>query len=68
MAIVSDAWGNSKIKPLRDFGKIDPSKEVKISFGNPIMMNSSDNNEHQRVLDFIKTKFIEWDRKDSIIE
>lgn len=64
IAIVSDAWGNGKL--LKDFGKIDPSKEVKISFGEPIYLKGSGNEEHHKVLDFISSKFIEWGRSDLI--
>lgn len=64
IAIVSDAWGNGKL--LKDFGKIDPSKEVKISFGEPIYIKGNGNEEHQQVLDFIASKFKEWGRSDLI--
>ncbi|MEW6194624.1 MAG: lysophospholipid acyltransferase family protein [Bacteroidota bacterium] len=66
IAIVTDAWGNGKI--LKDFGKIDPSKEVKFAFGEPIAITSNGNEEHQKVIDFIKNKFIEWGRRDLISE
>jgi len=64
IAIVSDAWGNGKL--LKDFGKIDPSKEVRISFGEPIYIKGNGNEEHQKVLDYISSKFVEWGRYDLI--
>lgn len=66
IALLTDAWGNGKY--LKDFGKIDPSKEVKISFGEPIEILSNGIEEHQKTLEFIKNKFIEWNRTDLIKE
>lgn len=68
VAIVSDAWGNSPIKAIKDFGRIDPAKKVHFSFGEPIRVTGSGSDEHQAVLTFIKNKFIEWGRKESIVE
>ncbi len=66
IAILTDTWGNGKI--LKDFGKIDPSREVKFAFGEPINIMGSGSEEHQKVIDFIKNKFIEWGRQDLISE
>ncbi len=68
IAIMSDAWGNSSIKAIKDFGKIDPSKDVHIAFGEPFKVTGNGSEEHNRILDFIKSKFIEWGRKEFIIE
>lgn len=66
MALISDVWGMGKI--VKDFGKIDPSKDVYIAFGEPFKVEGKGTEEHQRVLDFIKTKWIEWGRKEYIKE
>jgi 1-acyl-sn-glycerol-3-phosphate acyltransferase len=66
VALISDAWANGKF--LKDFGKIDPSKEVKISFGEPIEIKSNGNEEHMQTVEFIKNKFIEWGRAELIRE
>jgi 1-acyl-sn-glycerol-3-phosphate acyltransferase len=68
IAIISDAWGNSNIKIIKEFGKIDPQKEVRIAFGEPVYISGNGSEEHQQVLSFIKSKFIKWGREDSIIE
>lgn len=64
IAVLSDAWGTGKL--LKDFGKIDTSKEVKISFGEPILITGNGGEEHQKTIDFIASKFIEWGRSDLI--
>lgn len=64
VAIISDAWGNGKI--IKEFGKIDPSKKVRFSFGEPIQVKGNGSEEHQKVIEFIKSKFIEWGREDNI--
>lgn len=64
VALISDAWGTGKI--LKDFGRIDPSKEVKISFGEPMKVTGNGSEEHERTIEFIKNKFIEWHRSELI--
>ncbi len=65
IAIISDAWGNGKI--IKDFGKIDPNKVVKIAFGEPMEIEGNGNIQHQKSIDFIENKFIEWKKKEYII-
>lgn len=64
VALITDAWGNGKM--VKDFGKIDPSKKVHISFGEPFKVESTGAKEHLVVLDFIKDKLTEWGRQDCI--
>ncbi|MCX6149992.1 MAG: lysophospholipid acyltransferase family protein [Ignavibacteriales bacterium] len=66
IALVTDAWGNGKI--IKEFGKIDSTKIVYISFGVPFKVESSGTKEHSLVIDFIKSKLIEWKRHDCILE
>jgi 1-acyl-sn-glycerol-3-phosphate acyltransferase len=62
MAILSDAWGNGKY--IKEIGKIDTSKEVRISFGEPIYISGNGTEDHQRVIDFISGKLKEWGREE----
>ncbi len=62
ISILSDAWPNGKM--IKEFGKIDISKEVKISFGEPIEINSSSSEAHLMTTEFIKNSFISWDKQD----
>lgn len=65
MAVLTDAWGNGKF--IKEFGKIDPKKEVKIAFGKPIKVEGNGAEENEYVINFIKTKLTEWGRKDLIV-
>lgn len=65
VAVLTDAWGNGK--KIKDFGKIDPSKEVNICFGEPIEVKGTGAEEHQIVIDFISGKLKEWGREDLIV-
>lgn len=65
IALITDAWGNGKI--IKDFGKIDPDKLVKISFGEPIIRIEEDLAAHNKVLDFIASKFAEWGKSELIL-
>lgn len=64
VALTTDAWGNGKI--VKDIGKIDPDKPVHFEFGEPFKVESNGTAEHERVIDFIKKKLVEWGRGDCI--
>ena len=64
IAVLSDAWGSGKL--LKDFGKIDPSKRVEIAFGEPMVISGNGNEEHQKTIDFISSKFKEWGKAELI--
>ncbi len=65
-AVKTDAWQNGK--KLKDFGKIDPSKKVMVEFGEPFKVEGKTAESHQRVLDFIKSRFNEWGIGEYFIE
>jgi len=60
IAIKTDFWGNSRCKPIKDFGSIDIKKTIKISFGAPIEIEGNGSSQHLAVTDFIKSKLFEW--------
>ncbi len=64
-ALLTDAWGNGKL--IKDFGKIDPGKNVFVSFGEPFKVENNPAEAHRRVLEFIKNKFTEWGESSLII-
>jgi 1-acyl-sn-glycerol-3-phosphate acyltransferase len=66
IAIKSDAWANGR--KIKELGKIDPNKPVKIEFGEPFKVNGNSSEAHNRVLKFIEEKFIEWGMEDKIIK
>ena len=62
LALKTDAWGNGK--HIKDFGKIDPSKKVRFSFGESMLIQGRGREEHQAVIQFISGKLREW--KDEV--
>jgi len=66
IALLTDAWGNGKL--IKEFGKIDINKKVRISYGKPLLIKGNGVEEHQQVVDFISNKLIEWGRKDLIVK
>ncbi len=64
LALLTDAWGNGKI--VKEFGKIDNSKKVYFSYGEPMYIKGNGTEEHQYCVDFIKNKLISWGRGDLI--
>ncbi len=61
LALLTDAWGNGKY--VKDFGKIDSSKKVHFSFGEPMWIQGRGRNEHQAVIQFITRKLQEWNNE-----
>ncbi len=58
MAVKTDAWENGKY--LKDFGPLNASKKVHISFGEPLKIQGKGTEEHQEVIQFIKEKLRKW--------
>lgn len=58
VALRTDAWGNGRI--VKDIGRIDPEKPVRIEFGAPLRVQGTGAAEHQRVLDFILERLRAW--------
>jgi 1-acyl-sn-glycerol-3-phosphate acyltransferase len=58
LALLSDAWGTGKY--IKDLGKIDPSKSVHFSFGEPMRVQGRGTDEHQAIIHFIESKLEEW--------
>ncbi|MBU2492529.1 MAG: 1-acyl-sn-glycerol-3-phosphate acyltransferase [Bacteroidetes bacterium] len=66
VAILSNAWPNGK--KIKEFGKLDTNKIVRFALGEPMKVNSNGSEEHQKVIDFIKSKFSEWGMSKLIVE
>ncbi len=66
VAILTDAWTNGKL--IKEFGKIDISKKVRIAFGEPMNITGNGMEQHQKTIDFISTNLIDWGRKHYIRE
>ena len=62
LALLTDAWKNGKY--IKEFGKIDPGKKVRFSFGNPIRVFGRGNEAHQAVIDYICSKLSDWKKID----
>jgi len=58
LALLSDAWENGKY--LKDFGKIDPSRQVRFAFGEPLRIQGRGADEHKAVISFIRQKLDNW--------
>jgi 1-acyl-sn-glycerol-3-phosphate acyltransferase len=58
VALVTDAWPNGKL--LKDFGKIDPTKTVRFSFGAPILIKGRGTDQNQQIIRFITTTLEAW--------
>lgn len=58
VALQTDAWNVGRI--IKDAGKIDPTRPVKFSFGNPVYVSGNGKEEHQMIYHFINNKLRSW--------
>lgn len=59
IALRTDAWGVGKL--IKEFGRIDPHRPVRIAFGQAIDPGTKGNLAHQSVVEFIQHKLESWD-------
>ena len=60
IALKTDLWGNGKW--VKDFGPINPAKNIFIEFGAPFMIKSNGKEEHELVVNFIQSRVISWSK------
>ncbi len=58
VALKSDAWGNGKL--VKDFGRIDPAKEVHFAFGPAMPVTGRGADQHKAVVAFIQAHLRAW--------
>lgn len=58
VAAKTNAWGMGKW--AKDFGRFDPSKPVRVSFGEPVHISGNGKTEYRSTIDFIRTKLDGW--------
>ncbi len=58
LVLKTDAWENGRY--LKDFGKLNPSKTVHISFGAPLTVEGKGTEEHRAVLQFVEENLDKW--------
>ena len=58
IALKTFAWGNGK--HLKDFGRIDPSKRVYFTFGEPLTITGNGAAEHGKIIEFISNSLRAW--------
>lgn len=58
LALKTDAWGNGKL--IKDFGKIDPNKNIHFSFGMPMTVKGNGRDQHEVVVRYIQDKLNSW--------
>lgn len=66
IALLTDAWANGKL--VKDFGKLDTSKKVRISFGKPIAISGNGAEQQVEVINFITSHLKKWGREELILE
>jgi 1-acyl-sn-glycerol-3-phosphate acyltransferase len=59
IALKTDAWGIGRL--LKDIGKIDPTKPVRMAFGDPIYVSGNGKQAHAEIVTFIAEKLQSWE-------
>ena len=63
LALQTDAWGNGR--RIKDLGRIDPSRKVRFSFGEPMEVSGNGRAENDRIIRFIEDKLETWRKEDA---
>lgn len=58
LALKTNAWSNGRL--LKDFGRFDPGKDVRLEFGPPIHIEGPDRPAHEAVVAFIESRLRQW--------
>jgi len=64
LALVTDAWPNGKI--FKDVAKLRTENTVHFAFGAPLNARGKGAEAHSRVVEFIRSKLLEWNREDCL--
>jgi 1-acyl-sn-glycerol-3-phosphate acyltransferase len=65
VALKTDVWGNGKL--IKEFGPVNPNKDVFFRFGPPLRIHGTGSREHQKVIEFIKTNLNSWEEMTSAL-
>ena len=63
IALQTNAWGIGSL--VKEFGRIDPTKKVRIAFGEPIHIQSRGADEHKQIVAFIQQQLQSWQQAES---
>jgi 1-acyl-sn-glycerol-3-phosphate acyltransferase len=63
IALKTDALGNGRV--LKDFGTVDPTRDVHFSIGEPMEITGRGHEEHRRIIEFITAKLNTWKAADT---
>jgi 1-acyl-sn-glycerol-3-phosphate acyltransferase len=58
LALKTDAWSNGTW--VKDFGPIDPKKEIRFCFGEPMAITGNGKEQHERCVAFVREKLEQW--------
>ena len=58
VAVRSDAWGIGRL--IKEFGKVDVSRPVRLAFGQPLMVEGRGTTTHQAVISYISDHLQTW--------
>lgn len=58
VALKTDAWKQGRF--VKEFGRIDPSRRVWFSFGDPMTIRGGGREQHERAVEYIIGKLKEW--------
>lgn len=64
VALKTDAWGTNR-RFVKEFGPIEPSRPVRVCFGEPIPPAVNSRDQQAQVIRFIGTKMGEWAGSDT---
>ena len=61
LALKTDCWGNGHL--IKDFGKIDPKKDIHLRFGEPLIIEGNGKIQQELVISHIENCLNQWNKK-----
>ena len=65
LAVKTDAWTNGPFDFIKDYGPIDPKRNVHFAFGPAMNITGNGSNEHRKIIEFIQENLAKWEKTDS---
>ena len=58
VAVKTDFWRPGRL--IKEFGPLDRSQEIHIEFGAPLSITGNGRDQHQSIVDFVRTRLVSW--------
>lgn len=66
IALKTDFWGTGAL--IKDFGPLHPGRTIHFEFGTPLEIHGSGKEEHEQIMEFIRSRLESWQHEQSNVK